>query len=393
MRDGGLGSIPPEELTQIDKIIGKDKDVSQEEMAKRATEPLEEDLQKGMDEAATVFNERKEEERMLSGSFEKAQQAHEKDAAERRAREREDLLSQVEEINKANEAEGAFDVGHDQKKEKLEATQREIWLNEDGLDSLNLQRSSIVLETRGLESQKNQLYSDLIKLNTDEERENDPRYSEYQAIFLELKSRQKELAKVDGLIAEKRSLNRQLQKEIGNADVSSISSEEEGWFENQEAARVELENRKRALQEQLIGSSAMINEMITQRDSFILQKGEAQRRDEEAKKGTWVGKLKMVFRTKREVVSLDDEIASLNAEIEASFRRAENLIEDIKQIDGLLENGEAAEVSLETAHQDDDIQIVREQKEKMQSLEELAGEMGVDITAQEAPREEIKKAA
>ena len=101
----------------------------------------------------------------------------------------------------------------------------------------------------------------------------------------------------------------------------------------------------------------------------------------------------MVFRTKREVVSLDDEIASLNAEIEASFRRAENLIEDIKQIDGLLENGEAAEVSLETAHQDDDIQIVREQKEKMQSLEELAGEMGVDITAQEAPREEIKKAA
>jgi len=202
---------------------------------------------------------------------------------------------------------------------------------------------------------------------------------------------EKKLAKVAGEIAERTSLINTLQKSI---DVAGFSKEEEAWLDNRESAREELEKRKRALQEQLVGSTQGIMDQMAERDSLMLERGEAKiRKDKE--RGTWslwVDKVKNVLRGIGSEKNLDNEIARMNGEIEVSFRKAENLIEGIKALDALVKDGEKAKVGSFGAERLAEYREIKAKQE--QTMEQLKEEMdAVLVGVEEVEEEPMKKAA
>jgi hypothetical protein len=309
------------------------KSLSPEEIERRKGEPLEGDLKEGMNEAATA---------------------------------------------EFNGEETDFSKSVDRAKYVME---REVWQHEENLRALNRERLTLQEGLRSLEAQEYTLYQGLLK------DENAPR-DEFWGVRKDIKIRREKLAKVEGEMTERQSLIDSLRREM---DFSPL---EEEWFNKKEIAKAELEAKKRTLQEELRGSSQLITDKMAARDQLILERNASERKGEEKEKrwslSLWVDKVKKVLREIGTVRNLDNEIARMNAEIEASLRKAEGLVEGIKALDALLQKGEKARIGSFGAERLAEYRRVKEAQE--QTMEELAIEMGVVLGGEEeAVVEEVEE--
>jgi len=366
----GLNGVSPEIAPDIKDLI-KEKG-----MINRRGRPNQRasDIGKGMVDAFEEFDKRQE-------ARSRAIERYKKEEAEK-----------LNAAYPSEMAEGDFSKSVDSERNEAE---REIWQHEENIRKLNQERATLQAQLNGLVAQQEDVRGQLyvaLEGNTDTPyAEQVALRNEYMALREESSDLEKKLAKVAGEIAERTSLINTLQKSI---DVAGFSKEEEAWLDNRESAREELEKRKRALQEQLVGSTQGIMDQMAERDSLMLERGEAKiRKDKE--RGTWslwVDKVKNVLRGIGSEKNLDNEIARMNGEIEVSFRKAENLIEGIKALDALVKDGEKAKVGSFGAERLAEYREIKAKQE--QTMEQLKEEMdAVLVGVEEVEEEPMKKAA
>lgn len=389
MRDGSREFTPPK--TDIREMIKE----SMEELpgdVTNAEKPLNPEFFKGevadfAAQAKAIDKSYEESGQSLPSQAEAIEKAYERD----KKVEAKGFRSQAEGIDVAYAREGGKSFDSRLSGEK-HASQREIWQHEENLRERNHERLTLQEQLRGLEAQEYKLSRDLLSAGEDAPRD------EFWAVRKDIKSLRKRMAEVIGEMTESTSLINSLQKSIDVIDVG-FTKEEEAWFNTKESAREKIEEQKRDLQRQLIGSSRFLNEQMAARDRLIVEKDRAERESEERKAGSWLEKVKAVFKRIGPVRNMDNEIARMNGEIEASFGKAESLVKGIKALDALLEGGKGEKLASLKADFAGYYSRVREEREEKyrEMMRELAREMGVELKeegfGEEVKEEPMKKAA